>query len=54
MKTSSNALTIRLFRASPATRCPPSDTTGLLHAPGLPLFARCGHPHPQTKTCRRS
>jgi len=46
--------TIRLFRALPAIRCLACDTTGLLHAPELPLFALCGNPHPQTKTCRRS
>jgi RND family efflux transporter, MFP subunit len=35
MNRCSNALTIRLFRASPATRWLASDTTGLPHAPEL-------------------
>jgi hypothetical protein len=51
-----NAMTIHLFGGSPATGCLASNTTRLLHASELlrDLFALCGHPHPQTKTCTRS
>jgi RND family efflux transporter MFP subunit len=47
MKKMFQTLTIRVFRASPATRCLASDTTGLLHAPDLlqDLFALYEHPH---------